>query len=158
MTAAIFAESEVLSHGPAQRGCADELAPGDRLVFGDIAVVEGHLAGQMTANQQVLPTERCAQQRPPTPVRSLGAPPDEWISQRRACWRPGVPVRAGRYGHDEGLRGRPHGYLHRLIATDVNAAGCRMILGFDVTPARMARGWLALSGLSFLPTTREERS
>ncbi len=41
-----FAESEVLFHELARHGRADELAGGDRLVFWDVAAVEGQPAGQ----------------------------------------------------------------------------------------------------------------
>ena len=80
-------------HGPAQPGRADQPGHGQRLAFGDEAVVKGQLAGlEVAADEQVVPRGGGGQPRPGIPALALGALPGGADLPGAAC----APAAAGR--------------------------------------------------------------
>jgi hypothetical protein len=74
---AVLAQPELLFHGPAQPGCADQPGQGQRLALRDEAVVKGQLTClEMTADQQaILRGGGNSKPRPGIPAGALGALP-----------------------------------------------------------------------------------
>src|ERR1035437_2028352 len=70
----VLPEFESFFYGPPQAGCADQPGLGAQLPFGDVAVMEGQLAGPgVAADQQVMLRRGCADPRPRVPPVALGA-------------------------------------------------------------------------------------